>query len=121
MNPNSVPFALTIAGGTLAGSLAITALKWNGLIDEDTALRAFGVVLGVMLMIYANFIPKQVARGDAGAMRFTGWVFVAAYLAYAAIWAFAPMDYTVWGSMAAIAGALVLTLAYCALRRRKAT
>lgn len=121
MKPNSLAFSLALAGGTLAASAAVVVLKQNGIIDGDMAQRALGVVLGLMLVVYANFIPKQIARGNARAKRLIGWTFVLAYLAYAAIWAFAPMEYTLVGSLAAVAGALVFTVAYCTLKSPRAT
>lgn len=114
MKPNSIAFSLVLAGGLIAVSLAIVALKTNGIIDDETSTRAFGVALGLMLAIYGNSIPKQIS-GDAGLMRFTGWTFVIAYLIYAAIWAFAPMEYTLVGSLAVGAVSLVLMFGYTAL------
>lgn len=120
MKASSLTFNIALALATLIASVIIVVLKRNGAIDGEMAQRALCVVLGIILVVYANFIPKQIARGSAAVKRFTGWTFVAAYLSYAAIWAFAPMEYALAASMSAVGAALVLTLAYCALKRRRA-
>jgi len=87
--------ALILAGGLLAGSIALTAARRMSYLDADTTLRAIMVLLGLVMAIYANDIPKQVtkktARGQA-MQRLTGRAMVLAYLAYVAIWIFAPID-----------------------------
>lgn len=120
MKPTSLAFNLALAGATLVGSAAVVVLKKNGVIDGDMAERALGVILGVILVVYANFIPKQVSRSAPRAKRVIGWTFVLAYLSYAAIWAFAPMQYTLAGSISVVLAALLVTLAYCAMKRTKA-
>lgn len=87
--------ALMLAGGLLAGCVALTTARKAGLLDADTTLRAIMALLGLVMAIYANDIPKQVtkktARGQA-IQRLTGRAMLLAYLAYVAIWIFAPMS-----------------------------
>ncbi len=87
--------ALVLAGGLLAGSAALTVARRMGLLDADTTLRAIMALLGLVMVIYANAIPKRVtkktARGQA-IQRLTGRAMLLAYLAYIAIWIFAPID-----------------------------
>jgi len=119
MNPNSLAFNIALCALTLAASLIVVVLKKNGVIDGDIAERALGVIIGLILVIYANFIPKQISRNHPQGRRFVGWTFTLAYLAYAAIWAFAPSAYTFAGSLAAVGSALVITIAYCTWKRTK--
>lgn len=87
--------ALILAGALLAGAVALTVAKRTGYLDADTTLRAIMVLLGLVMAIYANDIPKQVtkktARGQA-MQRLTGRAMLLAYVAYVAIWIFAPIS-----------------------------
>lgn len=95
MTGKPLTYHLILAGGLLAGSVALTVAKRMGLLDADTTLRAIMALMGLVLAIYANNIPKQVtkktARGQA-IQRLTGRALLLAYLAYVAIWIFAPLS-----------------------------
>ena len=84
--------------------------------DSGAASRVFGIATGLVLAYYGNVIPKRSACvnpvSDSAArrqrlLRFSGWAFTLAGLAYAAIWAFAPLGDALW-AMLPVAAALVL-------------
>jgi len=87
--------ALVLAGSTLAGSIALTVARKTGIIDHETTTRALMVLIGLVMMITANDIPKSTtaksARGQA-LQRLTGRAMVIAYLIWLAVWIFAPMN-----------------------------
>lgn len=87
--------ALGLAGVMLGGAVVLTLAKRAGYIDEDLTLRGIMVLIGLMMIVYANDIPKAVikktARGQA-MQRVAARALVLAYLAYVAVWIFAPMS-----------------------------
>lgn len=111
---NDIVQGVIIAGGILAISLALTAAQRAHWIDADMTLRISMVVTGLVLVFYANAVPKAVFRSQRAhnVQRFTGWVFFATGLAYAAIWAFAPMPIAL-NAMYVIAAGFVAVVAYC--------
>lgn len=119
MRLNSLAFNIGLAAATLAFSALIVVLKKNGVVTGDFAERALGVFLGLMLVFYANFIPKQVSRAYPRGRRFVAWTLVLAFFAYAAIWALAPSAYAVPGSIAVVVAALAVTIAYCLVKRAR--
>lgn len=94
MNRNIVR-ALLLSGGLLAGCVALTIARRAGLIDQDFALRGTMVLIGLVMLVYSNDIPKTVikktARGQA-LQRSAAVALVLAYLAWTAAWTFAPID-----------------------------
>ena len=110
---------IAIAAILIALGLALAYARAKGLLDKgdnSVVSRVFGVATGLILAYYGNVIPKRSACvnpvSDSAArrqrvLRFSGWVFTLAGLAYAAIWAFAPLGDTLW-AMVPIAAALVL-------------
>jgi hypothetical protein len=111
----------TILGGlTLAGLMILTAVlskyaQAAHMIAPDTAARAVQVAIGLMLAIYANFMPKRVAAERTRiALRAGGWAFTLAGLGYALLWAFAGRALAEPFSTALVASALLVCLAYAA-------
>jgi len=71
-------------------------------LSPDLARRLLGVLMGAVVVIYANAVPKVLtpliqSRCDPIAhqaiRRFTGWILVLGGAAYAAAWAIAPYRY----------------------------
>jgi len=108
-------------------SAAFLALAWGlryaasiDMLSDETAKRAVMVLIGLGLAAYSNFTPKQIGRPGSpraealkqGLLRVSGWSMVLGGLAYAAIWAFAPIGIANPVAMAAVATALVVTLGY---------
>lgn len=89
--------AMALAGSMLATSLAavlISRLGWAGSHGAELSERSWGFLMGAMVVVFANAIPKQVgsARRQA-ALRIVGWAMVLGGLGYAASWLFVPLAY----------------------------
>ncbi len=91
--------ALITAGVLLGVSLALALLSPAHL-SEGSARRMLGVLLGAVVVIYANAVPKALSpllqlRCDPAAeqamRRFTGWSLVLGGAAYAVAWVIAPL------------------------------
>lgn len=114
------------AGVILAVALGAKLGLALDLIGDDGSRRLTGALLGAVLVVVGNGIPKtRPARchgADAGPrlLRFGGWAFVIAGLAYIAVWLVAPMDAAGPIATATCAAAVVLVLvrAGWSLRRR---
>ena len=86
-----VALAGVTAGLYLGGALALKAVEHAGLITHETTLRIFGVVTGVALAVYGNFLPKSLGtfHGPMSAMRMqsvlrvSGWAFTLGGAGYA--------------------------------------
>ena len=73
--------------------------KITGTLDPLVARRGVGVLIGVMLMVTGNFVPKlglfqpALRAGQSDAIdRFTGWIFVISGFAFAVVFLLAPAD-----------------------------
>lgn len=117
-----------MAGLAVAGLFVaiVAGLKYAAridLIELDIAVRATQTIIGLSLAVYANFIPKNLGswRGGArsaaraqSALRVGGWSFMLGGLAYAAMWAAAPIALADALSIPVIASAIMVTLGYSA-------
>lgn len=72
-----------------------------GWIDGLAEKRAIGLVIGALALVIGNYLPKIRPLRSPSAERFAGRVFVAAGVAFVALFVFAPLD------LARRAGALV--------------
>ena len=97
------------AGLILAIALAVRLLNREGLVAEHAAERILGVVMGSVLMITGNAIPKNLKplssmRCDPATVqsvqRAAGRIFVLAGFIYALIWVLAPLSAASWLSTA---------------------
>ena len=86
-------------------------------LDPEWARRLAGVLLGAIVVVYANAIPKALAArmrcaspaADQAARRFAGWALVLGGLGYMLAWLAAPIG------MAGMIGGLALgTAVTCA-------
>jgi hypothetical protein len=111
--------ALGLAVLFLAVAAGLRYAEGVGLVRPDTARWSIQVIIGLMLATYANFMPKQIGRPRGSAiaesraqatLRFAGWSLTLAGLAYAALWAFAPIDIADLGSVTVVAAALAATM-----------
>lgn len=112
---------------------AIAARQW-GLVEDaghDLPGRVYGIAAGLVIAAYGNIAPRKLVRYDPdsprparkqAAIRFSGWAFVIAGLANAAIWALvSPIDLAALLSMVPLAAALILVFLRCTrLRTEKA-
>lgn len=113
--------ALGLAAIILGVSASAAYARYLGLIGPDLTDRIVQVVVGLVLAGYANLMPKQlgrprgVPRAEATAQsvrRVGGLVMTIGGLAWAAIWAFAPMSLTIPLAITAVASATLVTLGY---------
>lgn len=114
-------FALGLAAVFLAIAAGLRFAASEGMIAEDLAQRIVQVLVGLGLAAYANVMPKQLSgprrsveaetRSQA-ALRVTGWSMTLAGLAYAGLWAFAPLPFADTVSLVPVVVAMVLTLGY---------
>ncbi len=113
--------ALALAVLLLGTAAALSYAQGLDLIGPDAARRTMQVMIGLMLAAYANLMPKDVGRWRASALavaraqsalRVGGWSMTLAGLAYAGLWAFAPLAIADVASMAVVASAMLITMGY---------
>ena len=83
--------ALVTAGVYLAGAYALKRAEVSGLLPHGTGVRALQVFSGLVLAVYANFLPKTLGtfRDPMSAMRMeqvlraSGWAFMLGGLGFA--------------------------------------
>ena len=100
--------AIACAGAMLALSLGAAWAKELSLVDGDMTKRFVGVMLGVVLILMGNVMPKKLAPLDSqgaraaktqATQRFVGWLFVVAGLLYAAVWMVVDLEQTAVATM----------------------
>jgi hypothetical protein len=115
----SLAFAVAFLGTTAALKYAEGA----GLIAEDVGTRAIQVIVGLVLAVYSNLMPKDIGRARSSiraataaqnALRVGGWSLTLAGLTYAGLWAFAPLDFADMASMVVVMTGMAVTLGYAA-------
>jgi len=91
---------LGFLGFTLAAAALAFAQKM-GFIEAPLQRRAMGLIIGALIIVTGNFLPKTrplTAPGvnppgpAAAAERFAGWTLFVVGIAYIALFAFAPLD-----------------------------
>lgn len=110
--------AIAIAVAMIGGSLVLTFAKGAGMISADWTTRGTMILVGLGIAIYTNLTPKMLrsqARTIAHAVvaqsvaRFTGWIMTLAFLAWTAIWVFAPPE-TANAAAASVVGLSVFVM-----------
>ena len=116
MTTNRITPSLALAGLLIAVSIGLAYLRRLGVVGAETPARGAMALTGILLAVYGNVIPKSVSRlspkGES-LERVTGWATVLAGIAYAAIWAFAPIEIAAIASMGAILIGFVSVVGYC--------
>jgi hypothetical protein len=115
-----ISFSLAVAGFILAAAAGLKYAQFAQVIDADTARRAIQVIIGLVLAVYGNFMPKDIARARSvraqarvqSALRVGGWAMALAGLIHAGLWAFAPIAVAHLAAMAVVATATLVTMAY---------
>ena len=126
----SIRSALILTGSMLAGTAALTiANKVFGLIDSETATRGVMILIGLMLVVVGNGMPKKQEGpptqtiGEVttrqSILRVGGWALMLGGLIWVAFWAFAPRDVAQIGSVAAVGTATVVMIVYSVWRYRQ--
>lgn len=86
--------------GLIAAAMAVALAERTGVIEPAAAKRTMGLVIGVMVVVVGNLLPKMRPLNTSGgnparataAERFAGWTLVLAGIAYIALFALAPLD-----------------------------
>ena len=120
MTNKPITSSLALAGLLIAVSIGLAYLRRLGVVGAEAPARGAMVLTGILLAVYGNVIPKSVSRLSAkgeSLERVTGWATVLAGIAYAAIWAFAPIEIAAIASMVAVLIGFVIVLGYCAWLR----
>jgi hypothetical protein len=114
-------FAVALAALILGMAAGLRYAQSLDLIGPDAARRIMQVTIGLMLAAYSNLMPKDVGpwRSSAAAvartqsaLRVGGWSMTLAGLAYAGLWAFAPLAFADVASTVVVASAMVITMGY---------
>ena len=114
-------FAVALAALIVGMAAGLRYAQSLDLIGPDAARRIMQVTIGLMLAAYSNLMPKDVGpwRSSAAAvartqsaLRVGGWSMTLAGLAYAGLWAFAPLAIADVASMAVVASAMLITMGY---------
>jgi hypothetical protein len=114
-------FALAVAGFLLLSAAVLKYAEAQEMIGADAARRSIQVMIGLVLMVYGNFMPKDIAGARTmacaasraqSALRVGGWSMALAGLGYAGLWAFAPLAFANVASMVVVATAMLGTMGY---------
>jgi len=117
---------IAIAIGLTVGSAALVFLT-PGAMTRDTSRRIFGVLLGAIVIFYANegtkmLPPLDRVRNPAAEQarrRFAGWAITLGGLAYLVTWLIAPLNYAAPISTALGALSVAAPAGRCLLGRRR--
>jgi hypothetical protein len=125
----TLPRALLIAGGVLAISAALRLLSPE-YISAELARRLLGILLGGLVVVYANAVPKALLpllqlRCDPAAeqalRRRTGLTLLLGGVAYALAWLLAPLATAALVSATLLGAAVLLVLVRLGWARWKST
>ncbi|TWT21420.1 hypothetical protein FQY83_08755 [Luteimonas marina] len=117
-----VLFAVKLAAVMIGAALLLALARKQGWIDHGLVVRAYNVVMGLALAVYFNVMPKVMHEAPPRSMReatlaqavarVSGWTMTLAFLAWAALWAFAPQEIAKAGSLAAVGASVAVMLGY---------
>ncbi len=110
------------AGLMLVLAFGSVAAHKLGYIDRDMVMRLCMAPIGLWMVWYGNRIPKAFVRSASArqAQRVSAWSQVLSGLAYAGLWAFAPIQTATWYGTAAVLAGVAVTFGYCLTQRSKA-
>lgn len=111
-----------LGAALILATAALLARLSPGTITPDMAQRLLGVLLGAVVVVYANAIPKAISacvhRGrsaaqEQAARRFAGWSMVLGGLGYMAASLFAPAAMATPLAALLLASALLVAVLRC--------
>lgn len=113
--------ALIVAAMFLAITLAALYAEKAGYISDETSKRAASIAAGLLVVYYANLVPKTLERRAAGcslekvqaAQRFSGWTLLLGGLGYSLSWLLLPFEHARAVAMVTLATAVVIVAARC--------
>ncbi len=114
--------ALVWGGFMLVLAVGATFAHRLGYIDRETVSRLTIGVIGLWIAWYGNRIPKTFTKSAQARQiqRVAAWSQVLSGLAYAGLWAFAPMPLAIKAGTAVIFAGLAVTFGYCLTQRPRA-
>lgn len=115
---------LGLAGVQIGGALILLLASKQGWIDDETRTRGAMVLIGLCLAAIGNRMPKtmdgppprsvSLAALRQSVLRLGGWALMLGGVVFAGLWAFAPRDVALVGSLAAVGTAMTVTMGGCA-------
>ena len=122
--------SLSLAGALLLSALGLQIVQSYGLIGSAMPERTQGIMLGILMMIIGNALPKTLkplrhrcsSAREQALQRFAGWMFVLAGFGYALAWAVLPKAQADLYALPALmipVGAVIARLFWVRLRCRQ--
>lgn len=113
--------ALVGAGVLLSVPLTFQVAEAIGMVGAENHLmgeQVMGIMLGGVLIIMGNFLPKRLSRPHHGLSeeeaqnlrRFAGWAFVLAGIGFSGAWIILPAEVADWTSTSICAVAVLLVI-----------
>jgi hypothetical protein len=108
--------------GIVVVALVASWARKLGYVDGDTVTRVVIGLTGLMIASFGNRMPKTFVPSSRArqARRVAAWSLVLSGLAYAGLWAFAPIPVAVAGGCGAVLLGMAVTIGYCISLRAKA-
>ena len=108
--------------GIVVVALVASWARKLGYLEADTVTRMVIGLTGIMIASFGNRLPKTFVPSSRArqARRVAAWSLVLSGLAYAGLWAFAPIPIAVAGGSAAVILGMAVTFGYCLSQRSKA-
>ena len=119
----SLRSAVILGGVQIGGALLLALANQQGLIDDETRTRGVMVLIGLCLAATGNRMPKtmdgppprsvSLAALRQSVLRLGGWALMLGGVVFAGLWAFAPHDLALVGSLIAVGAAMLVTIGGC--------
>lgn len=114
-------FGLKLAAVMIASALLLSIARNQGWVDSGQVLRGQNVIIGLALAAFCNLMPKRMHGSPRSVYHATlaqslgrvgGWAMTLAFLVWAALWAFAPLDVARIGGMVAVGAGVAVMIGY---------
>ena len=125
LNPRArkhILFSLKLAAVMVGSALLLSLARQQGWIDPALVVRGTNVIMGLALAAYGNAMPKLMdgtpprslreATVRQAVERVGGWAMTLAFLTWAALWAFAPQQFAMVGSLVAVGACAAIMTGY---------
>lgn len=118
---------LVVAGVLLQAAIIVRSLTPDSL-SSEAATRISGALTGMVLVFYANAVPKTLPswsrmrcdpRGEQALRRLVGWSLTVGGLGYTAAWMAAPIDSALALSTSTLGASLMLVILRLASHTRE--
>lgn len=115
MKPHTKTLGLALLlAAIILGVALVVRLDLLAALDNTLAQRCTGVIAGVLVMWFANVVPKKISAAGRGlaTRRAVGWTMLLSGLGYTLAWLWLPLAYAADTAMALLGTGL----AYCVWR-----